>query len=83
MSKTWKNDRRHKHPDDATSKFERWIREAGGPSAVAKLLDVHHVTVGAWLARKSSPSLEAATKIIELSKGKLKNQDILEGTRAW
>lgn len=79
----WENDRRHRHPDDARSKLERWILEMGGSGTVARLVGVHQVTVGTWLARRCSPNLEVAAKILELSKGTLTIADILEGTRAW
>ncbi len=83
MQKLWVRDRRHTHPNDATSKFERWIREYGGPSKLAKSLELHECTVGAWIRRRMSPSLLTAKKILELSKGELTITDILDGTRAW
>lgn len=83
MQKPWERDRRYTHPNEATSKFERWIREFGGPSKLAKKLAVNDCTVGAWIRRRGSPNLATANKIITLSKGQLTIADILEGTRAW
>lgn len=73
-------DRRHRNPKDARSKFERWVIEQGGTMAVAKMLDMHHVTVSCWLSQKFTPNLATAILLIEKSKGELTLEDILEGT---
>lgn len=79
----WERDRRHVHPDDAQSKFERWVRLFGGPSALARQISVHEVTVGLWIGRRGSPNLATAKKILDLSDGYLSIDDIIDGTRAW
>lgn len=78
-----KLDRRHIHPNDTMSKFERWVREAGGPGAVSKKLNVHNVTVSTWLCRRATPTAPLCASIIELAAGELTLNDIIEGTRAW
>lgn len=75
--------RRHIHPNDAQSKFERWVRASGGPGVVSKLLGVHNVTVSVWLGRRASPNIALAKKILEQAKGELTLEDIIDGTRAW
>lgn len=81
-AKPWELDRRHRHPDEARTKFERWIYAFGGPLAVAKAIDVHQVTVSTWLGRTAVPSLAIASRLIKLSKGTLSIDDILKATRA-
>ncbi len=81
--KPWELDKRHRHPEDATSKFERWVREFGGPYKLSQKLKVSDSAVGSWIRRRGPPNLATAIKIIELSKGKLTVDDILEGTKSW
>jgi hypothetical protein len=76
-------DKRHRHPEDASSPLERWVREAGGPSAVARMLDVDRITVGSWIGRRASPSIKTAAKILEKAAGRLTLNDIVESCRAW
>jgi hypothetical protein len=79
--KPW--DRRFKHPDDARTKFERWICENGGTRALSIAIGVHQLTVTNWTSRRTRPTLEQTVKIIEASKGVISAADILEATRAW
>lgn len=75
---------RNRHPETATSKFERWILEQGGSRNVSNMVGVHQVTVCAWMRRDSMPSLTVAAKIIKVSKDRLTITDIIEGTEpAW
>ncbi len=81
--KPWDKNRRHKHPDDARTPLERWIREFGGPNAVAVALGVHNVTVHSWMRKASVPSLLVALAIVDLSKGQLTCAQIAEDTSPW
>jgi hypothetical protein len=74
-------DRRTRHPDDARSKFERWVLEYGGSLAVSKALGVHHITVASWIGRRGRPNIETAAKILKLAGKDLSIDDIIEGTR--
>lgn len=73
-------DKRARHPDDARSNFDRWVLEMGGSFAVAKLLGVHQVTVATWVGKRSRPNMETALKILQLAKGRLTIDDLIEGT---
>lgn len=73
-------DLRKRHPNDARSKFERWVLEYGGPSKVAVAVGVSHTTVGVWLQRRASPQLGVTKKLLDLARGHLSIEDILEGT---
>lgn len=75
-------DRRTRHPNDASSKFERWILANGGTFGVSKSIDVHQVTVCAWIARRARPNLECTAKLLKLAGKALTIEDIIEGTRA-
>lgn len=83
MPKLWEIDKRHRHPDDAQSKFERWILEYGGTGALALKLGVHQVTVGTWISRRAMPSLNFCVAILAEAKGRLSLTDIHEATRPW
>lgn len=74
-------DHRARHPDDARSKFERWVLAFGGSYVVAQAVGVHQVSVCAWTSRRSKPNLEATMKILELAGKELSIHDIYEGTR--
>ncbi len=74
-------DLRSRHPDEARSKFERWVLSYGGTSRVAKAVGVHQVSVCAWVARRTKPHLEATAKILEIAGKDLTIADIIEGTR--
>ncbi len=76
-------DKRLKHPEDARSIFDQWVRDYGGPAKLSRDLGTHYTAVFSWLRRSAVPSLPVAVKLIDLSKGKLTAHEILEGTRAW
>lgn len=73
--------KRGQKPFKPRSKLERWIKENGGPVAVSKKLGVVLSAVQHWCAGRFTPSLENATKLCALSKGKLTIADIFEGTK--
>lgn len=75
-------DLRVKHPNDARSKFERWVIESGGAYAVSKIAEVHVVTIYAWLARRSIPNIIAVQKILAAAGDKLTLDDIVRDTAA-
>jgi len=74
-------DRRTRHPNDASSKFERWVLGYGGTYEVSKAVGVHQVTVCAWIARRTRPNLDCAAKILKLAGKELNLFDLIEGTR--
>lgn len=75
-------DRRSRHPNEARSKFERWVLSAGGTREVSRRLGVHQVTVSTWTSRRAMPELKMAAKILKEAKGELTLDDIIEGTLA-
>jgi hypothetical protein len=75
-------DRRTRHPDDARSKFERWVLAYGGSLAVSKAVGVHHITVATWIGRRGRPNIETTSKLLKLAKGELTIDDVIEGTRS-
>ncbi len=83
MKKAWEIDKRHRHPNDARTNFERWVFEQGGTSAVAAMFGLHYLTVNSWLARRTAPSLSIAVGILTKAKGQLSIDDIHEATKAW
>jgi hypothetical protein len=74
-------DKRTRHPEEARSKFEAWVLSNGGSRGVSNLLGVHQVTVMMWMARKSIPSTKPLLKLLEISKGELTAQDIMDGCK--
>lgn len=73
-------DKRSRHPDDARSKFERWVLEFGGSYSLSKALGVHHVTVATWIGKRSRPNMETALRILKLADGAITMDDLMEGT---
>lgn len=57
--------------------FKAWVKEIGGPEHLAVALEMTSVSVRNWLSKKSSPSARNAMRIVELSKGKVKFDDLL------
>lgn len=74
-------DLRSRHPDEARSKFERWVLSFGGTSRLSREIGVHQVSVCAWVARRCKPNIDATAKILELARGELALADIIDGTR--
>jgi len=75
------NLKRGQKPVKPRSKLERWIRQNGGPGKISEKLGVVNSAVQHWCAGRAAPSLENATKLCLLSKGKLSVADIFEGTK--
>lgn len=73
--------KRGERPSKPRSKLERWIWENGGPGKISERLGVVNSAVQHWCAGRFAPSLENATKLCALSKGKLSISDIFEGTK--
>lgn len=61
-------------------RFDAWIENSGGQTAVAKLLGLTLSAVNRWVMRNRVPSPKVAARIVELSKGKVSYADIFERT---
>jgi DNA-binding transcriptional regulator YdaS (Cro superfamily) len=61
--------------DPTLSKFGAWIK-AYGTRALARRLGVHPSAVTLWKTGRTQPTLDHATEILKLAKGKLKPGDL-------
>lgn len=66
--------------------LSEWVYLKGGPSAVARLLDVKRSTVSQWCILKALPRDQVKLKIIKISKGEVTFESMVKPfakARGW
>lgn len=61
--------------------LQTWVKNYGGTSKLAKRLGITPWTVRHWLRREGYPKVETMGVLIDLSKGKLTYETIIESTK--
>lgn len=62
-------------------KLSEWISANGGRDAVARQLGVTEEAIHYWLRKRITPRVETMQRIVELSKGKVSFEEIIEETK--
>lgn len=62
-------------------KFEKWVANQGGPVSLALKLRVQPARVRTWLRGEASPQVLIMQKMVNLAKGELTYDDIINGTK--
>jgi hypothetical protein len=62
-------------------KFKKWIKDQGGPRAIARLLETESPTVYAWLSGAATPNALTMQKLVKLGRGAFDYDDIINDTK--
>lgn len=60
--------------------FKQWVKDYGGPDAVAKKLRVTPHAVRYWMNRTYQPRIPKILKLVALSKNKLTVESVIRDT---
>lgn len=62
-------------------KFQKWIKDQGGPREVARLLGTSAPTIHHWVKRKNSPKAVVMQELVKLGDGAFSWEDIVNDTK--